>query len=122
MFDIASDVINFTMLAQHCEDYATYYQVFLGTAGISAILVISINLKQIKELMTTGNAIEDSEPCISLRKELVEWKKDNSRAQLNGGEVELLKISNEKLGTQKNIQLKHKVTQMKVMGERVARS
>ncbi|GMH68311.1 hypothetical protein TL16_g04900 [Triparma laevis f. inornata] len=116
MFDIASDVINFTMLAQHCEDYATYYQVFLGTAGISAVLVIIINLKQIKELMTTGNAIEDSEPCISLRKELVEWKKDNSRAQLNGGEVELLEISNGKLGTQKNIQLKHKVTQMKVTG------
>ncbi|GMI09883.1 hypothetical protein TrVE_jg13447 [Triparma verrucosa] len=110
LFDVASDVINFTTLARHCAKYALFYQVFLGTAGISAIVVICINLKQIKQLMVTGNAIEDSEPCISLRKDLVKWK----MGQIEGGNA--AELETEKLKTTQNIQLKHRVTKMAVSG------
>jgi len=91
-FDIASDIINYLSHAQYCQKFLTFYQVFLGSAGISAILVVLVNLWQLMQIIRKRDNLQDEQLTHDLRIRLMARKKSLSKEDRNRGEKELGRV------------------------------
>jgi hypothetical protein len=54
IFDIASDYVNYLLVAQECSSLAKPYTIFLGLASVSSMWSIYVNLKQARGLTMNG--------------------------------------------------------------------
>jgi hypothetical protein len=78
-----SDILNYIQLAQYCDKFLTFYKIFLGTAGISALLVVSVNLHQLFTLVAKGNVVIDESLTRDLRAKLIKWRKTEGKDYTN---------------------------------------